>query len=267
MTESVTTSPMFGVVAPAAGWIPPLRFLLRRNRVLPLLRTMPPGRLVEIGCGAGALLVDFAAMGHECTGVETSGRALAVARVLCEAAGGGARVVEAPLDEWRGRLDAVCSFDVLEHIEDDREALATWVDWLRPGGVAVLSVPAHRSRWGAGDEWAGHFRRYDRADFERLLRGANLRIEHLECYGFPLANLTEWAGQRVYRRRLAQRAAGFSRQQATAGSGIEMRDADGLFRRVDTVPGRLALQACFLMQALFSRTDLGSGFLAVARKP
>src|SRR3546814_7757828 len=85
----------------------------------------------------------------------------------------------------------VCAFDVLEHIEDDRLAIQEWIRWLAPNGKMILSVPAHRSRWGAGDVWAGHYRRYDRNDVEQLLVSCGMEVEHLECYGFPLANATE----------------------------------------------------------------------------
>ena len=55
MSEPVY-SRMTGAVVPEMGWVPPFRYLLRRSRILSLLRTVPRGALLEIGCGAGALL-------------------------------------------------------------------------------------------------------------------------------------------------------------------------------------------------------------------
>jgi 2-polyprenyl-3-methyl-5-hydroxy-6-metoxy-1,4-benzoquinol methylase len=57
-------------------------------------------------------------------------------------------------------LDAVCAFEVLEHIDEDHAVLAAWLRFIRPGGQPVLSVPAFADRFGPMDTPAGHFRRY-----------------------------------------------------------------------------------------------------------
>ena len=51
VTMSYSTSPLFGPVVPEIGWAPPLRYLLRRNRVLKLLAPLPMGTLLEVGRG------------------------------------------------------------------------------------------------------------------------------------------------------------------------------------------------------------------------
>ena len=48
--------PVYGISFPERGWVPAPRYLLRRDRVLRLLARLPVGRLLEIGCGSGALL-------------------------------------------------------------------------------------------------------------------------------------------------------------------------------------------------------------------
>lgn len=259
-------SPLFGLVAPSLGWAPPLRYLLRRQRVMKLLGPIAPCRILEVGCGAGALLDEFALMGHDSTGLETSPRAVALARAIAGTTGGRQALATEPVPGWEGAFDLVCAFDVLEHVADDSAALGLWLGWLRPGGHVCLSVPAHRSRWGAGDEWAGHHRRYDRRDLVDLLASHQLEIQHLECYGFPLANLTEWLGSRTYRRLMQERRRAVTSAEASAESGVERTDYLRLFRRMDTLAGRLALRANFGLQALAARTDLGSGYLVLARR-
>lgn len=61
----------------------------------------------------------------------------------------------------------VCAFEVLEHIEDDKEALAERVTDVRPGGQLVLSVPAFQERFEPMDRHAGHFRRYSPEELTR----------------------------------------------------------------------------------------------------
>ena len=71
-------------------------------------------------------------------------------------------------------FDVLCSFEVLEHIEDDLGELQRWVTHLKPGGMVIVSVPAHRHRFAAADEGVGHFRRYDPVDLVDLLESAGL---------------------------------------------------------------------------------------------
>lgn len=257
---------LFGLVAPDLGWAPPLRYLLRRARIVRLLNQLPPGDLIEAGCGAGALLDDFSASGFRTIGFETSPTALKMARLLAIRSGRMQMIADSADPAWEGSKDIVCAFDVLEHIEDDVAAIDQWMHWLRPDGWLMISVPAHRRRWSSGDEWAGHWRRYDRSDLVALLQSRGLSIVHLECYGFPLANLTEWYGAKTYRRLLAERGGGISKREASANSGVERADASRLFRLVNTLPGRFALRTCLWLQAVAARTDWGSGYLVLARR-
>lgn len=264
--KAATSSDLFGVVAPSCGWAPPLRYLLRRKRVLRLLRPSLPCSLIEVGCGAGALLHELGAGSDDVIGLETSVPALTIARSIATAMGGSQKLVEVSDPVWKGSKDLVCAFDVLEHIEDDHAALRTWMDWLKPTGRLCISVPAHRHRWGAGDEWAGHWRRYDRSDLVELLKAHGLVIEHLECYGFPLANLTEAIGARTYRRLMKERGSATSIERATESSGIERSDYLRLFRWIDSPLGRFALRAALGMQTLTRRFNWGSGYLVLARR-
>lgn len=265
--STVVVSPLLGVVAPTLGWAPPLRFLLRRARVLSMVSRLPPGKLVEVGCGAGSLLHELARANWEAVGIETSERARCIAESIASTGEGKQTIVDRPDPAWNGDRDLVCAFDVLEHIENDDMALLEWSKWLRPGGYLCISVPAHRKRWSAGDEWAGHWRRYDRRDIEVLIGSNGLVLEHMECYGFPLGNITEWYGDRFYRRALKERGPGTSKEYATQGSGVNRDYYLNRFNRIDSFAGRAAIRLANALQALAVRTDWGSGYLFLARKP
>lgn len=256
--------PFFGVVAPDLGWVPPVRYLLRRDRILALLSSRPPGRLIEVGCGAGTLMADMVRMGHSCLGLETSAAALELADALRRSLPGQGEVVRTP-GNWTGAFDLVAAFDVLEHIENDAAALAQWRDWLAPGGRLLLAVPAHQARWGPGDVWAGHYRRYEAEDLRSLLEAQGFHVEHFESYGFPLANLTEWLGRGTYQRMLDKGETEMDRPSSTARSGIDRKAWMRPFSLMDSWPGRTALRLAFAVQRWFTRTDLGSGYLVSAR--
>jgi SAM-dependent methyltransferase len=258
-------SKLLGVSAPEVGWTPPIRYLLRRARILELIKKVPQGALLEVGCGAGALLCDFNRLGFRTIGLETSESALVMAREIAILDQSKHIIREKTDETWTGKFDIVCAFDVLEHIEHDGAALEKWKEWLVPGGTLLLSVPAHPKRWGAGDIWAGHWRRYDRLTLVQLLESRALSLTHLECYGFPVANLTEWAGEFSYRRMINARGT-LSKQAATDRSGIDRRSYSHLAKLIASLPGRLGLRMAMAAQSAMRNTEWGSGYLIAARK-
>jgi len=258
-------NPFFGVVAPALRWVPSLRYLLRRKRILEVAARFPKGRLLEIGCGSGALLVDFERLGYDATGLETSVQAIDLARIMTQAGGAPIAICDSFSGFEPASFDLVCSFDVLEHIENDEEALCSWKKYIKEGGRLLISVPAHSSRWNSGDIWAGHYRRYDLEPLSELLGRQGLVVEYAECYGFPLANLTELLGKRGYSRQLKQaRNSGADMAEASAASGVDRKRYLRLFKYMDSFPGRSVLRMAYWLQRVFRRTRLGSGYIVLA---
>jgi SAM-dependent methyltransferase len=158
------------------------------------------------------------------------------------------------------RFDLVCAFEVLEHIEDDAGALASWARRLRPGGWLLLSVPAHQSRYSAHDELAGHYRRYDREPMTRLLAAAGFAEIEIREYGMPLGYLLEAGRNVIGRRQLASASVSqASMEERTSASGrlIQPRSTlQGAATRWGTAPFRY-------VQRGFPRT--GTGLVVRAR--
>ena len=71
-------------------------------------------------------------------------------------------------------FDVVTQFDVLEHLDDDLAALEEARRVLTPGGLLLLSVPAHPILWSSNDEVAGHRRRYRRSQLARRIGESGL---------------------------------------------------------------------------------------------
>lgn len=255
--------PHFGVVIPEKGWVPSPRYLLRRARILEHMRQWPKGRVLELGCGAGALVYELSQDGFECVAVEHSSAAAALATDINE----GHAEIRTEAAEWDATFDYLLAFEVLEHIEDDIGALNRWRQWLRPGGLMVLSVPAHPKRWNATDEWAGHVRRYEREQLRDLLERAGMEVEGIECYGFPLANLLERVRAAQCARQLSREASDQADREArTAASGVDRKTETRLFPLYAGPIGTGMIRLFCATQELFLRTDLGNGLLAVARR-
>lgn len=77
------------------------------------------------------------------------------------------------------RIDTAIATNVVEHIEDDLNTVATMRSLLVPGGRAIILVPALQSIYGELDRELGHYRRYSRARLRLLLERAGLHLEEL----------------------------------------------------------------------------------------
>jgi SAM-dependent methyltransferase len=260
--------PLLGPAFPDAGWVPAPRYLMRRARILELARGLVPGRLLEIGPGAATLLMEFAQRGFRCEALELSAEARRMAGDLIAQSRLPIAVHAAPASDWSGRFDTLFAFDVLEHIEDDKAALAQWHSWLRPGGTLLLSVPARMKLWTAGDEWAGHFRRYERDELKQRLADAGFALERFECYGFPLTNVTEKVSARSYRRTMRRQedSQTETRRINNDRSGIDRRPVMRLYPLMNSVPGRIGLRIFAAVQAACLDRDWGSGYVLRASR-
>lgn len=81
---------------------------------------------------------------------------------------------------------AVGMFDVIEHIETDRQFLENAVHpLLVPGGRLYLTVPCHSWLWSRADVDAGHFRRHTLSSLEDLMSGL-FQIDYATYFFRPL---------------------------------------------------------------------------------
>ena len=105
-------------------------------------------------------------------------------------------------DQFRARaFDTALCVNVLEHIEDDFEALQHMWQVLQPGGRLLLLVPAGRYLYGTLDEALGHYRRYELHELSDVVQRAGfqlLQARYLNLAGIP----GWWLNSRVLKRTL-----------------------------------------------------------------
>ena len=65
--------------------------------------------------------------------------------------------------------DFLVAMDVLEHLENPREALMEWRRVLKPNGKLLITVPAHKFMWSTHDVNNHHFRRYSKKEIAKDL--------------------------------------------------------------------------------------------------
>jgi SAM-dependent methyltransferase len=181
-------------------------FQARNALILWALDSHTPGAasLLEVGCGTGFVLQ---AIGRARPGMRLMGSELFTDGLRHAAR----RVPDAELMQMDARqipfedeFDALGAFDVLEHIDDDRGALAACRRALRPGGALFLTVPQHPRLWSSADDYAHHLRRYTRGELVAKLASAGLepvRVTSFVTLLLPLmvvSRLTERRARATY---------------------------------------------------------------------
>jgi len=78
-----------------------------------------------------------------------------------------------------GTLDYVTALDVLEHVPDAAAVVRGFHRLLKPGGLAVITVPASRALWSDWDEALHHYRRYSRRQLRALFPAGEWELVHV----------------------------------------------------------------------------------------
>jgi len=92
-------------------------------------------------------------------------------------------------DSVPGAFDCVVACEVMEHVEDDAGFLQKIHECLKPGGQAIISVPAKARYWSVHDELVGHLRRYEKAELSEKAEQAGFSNVQVISYGYPWINL------------------------------------------------------------------------------
>ncbi len=147
--------------------------------------------VLDAGCGTGGLIRRLQPRRPlwRWAGVDLSPLALALARDRCPKSVELYEASVTALPLANDEFDAVVSGDVLYHVEDDAAALREFFRVLRPGGFAVLNLPAYRWLWSYHDVAVHSQRRYGRAELLAKLATAGfqpLRTTFWNTLPFPL---------------------------------------------------------------------------------
>lgn len=143
--------------------------------------TPAPCSILEIGCGGGLLSSTLAQEGWEVLVGDLQPQAINYARRASKVRG----VRFDANDPWPlgdHRFGALLMLDVLEHLQDDSAVLGEIKRVLQPGGVAIITVPAHAFLFSKWDELLGHKRRHGRRRFRTIVESAGLDILRLSFW-------------------------------------------------------------------------------------
>lgn len=98
-----------------------------------------------------------------------------------------------------GSFDLALATDVLEHLDDDNLAAREMFRVLKPGGLALITVPAFPCLWGLQDEVSHHFRRYRMGGLLGCLNRAGFTVEKKFHFNYLLFGPI-WLARQIIRR-------------------------------------------------------------------
>lgn len=99
------------------------------------------------------------------------------------------RTLHGYLEEFVGTvtgMDSIVAVNVLEHTPDDVSFLRAAHQVLRPGGAALVFVPAVQAVYGSLDTEFEHYRRYSKSSLRRSFAAAgfhDVRLRHVNSLG------------------------------------------------------------------------------------
>jgi len=132
----------------------------------------PQARILDAGCGSGRNMVELARHGTV-TGIELSQTSVCLARARESGEVIEGSVLEMPFAD--ASFDLAVSLDVIEHLEDDLEALRELRRTVAPGGALLVTVPAYQWLWSGHDVINHHHRRYTRRSLQSVAERAGWR--------------------------------------------------------------------------------------------
>jgi 2-polyprenyl-3-methyl-5-hydroxy-6-metoxy-1,4-benzoquinol methylase len=155
-----------------------LRVAERRVKMIEHATGLHRGRLLDVGCGTGEVLLTARDRGWSAQGVEPERTAAEMAR------GRGLDVVTAMLEDSElpeAEFDVVTAFHVLEHLPNSRAFLRSLARWARPGGFVAIEVPNFKSvqRRRLREHWTGlrpheHIAHFEPETLARTMAGVGL---------------------------------------------------------------------------------------------
>lgn len=169
----------------SGSWWVDSRNRLFKSLVSKNLRKNETTEFLEIGCGVGDFITHLTSEKKlEITGSEIYIKGLKYAKRKLP------NINFVQLDIAQGRIDKnydlIVSFDVLEHIEHDLDAIANLKSMLKEEGKLILSVPQHQFMWSSIDYIVKHKRRYSRKDLIQKLNQNGLEVEYCTSFVFTL---------------------------------------------------------------------------------
>ncbi|MBI4646081.1 MAG: class I SAM-dependent methyltransferase [Bacteroidia bacterium] len=157
------------------------------------------GNILEIGCGIGNISNYFISNGYK---IAVSDISENYCRILKEKYSGCSNLLEVicmdivhksikqKYQKYLQKFDTVFLLNILEHVEDDKYAVANCRHLLKDNGILIILVPAYNFLYNRFDYGLGHYRRYSKKMLNDILRQNGIAV--INSFYFNAAGMAGW---------------------------------------------------------------------------
>lgn len=237
------------------------KLFLRQNCIIDCTKHWKPGTFLEIGAGTGLMTQMFLSRGFSGYCYDLSPESRAILKNRLNEFTAQVEILTNLTIATNKNFNYLFAFEVLEHIEDDLNALQYWSQFIQSNGKIIVSVPAHNNKFSKVDELVGHVRRYERDDLFNLLSKAGYQNIKIINYGYPLTEFSRYISTRLLKNDnsaqlipIAERNLRSSYSRPTVISNYLSKIPENIFAPFKYI------------QRLFYKFDFGDGLVAVAEK-
>lgn len=86
--------------------------------------------------------------------------------------------------EYFETFDTIYALNIIEHVEDDYQAIANIKKLLKPNGSIIILLPAYQNLYNTFDKELEHYRRYNRKTLNTLISSNKLKVIHSQYFNF-----------------------------------------------------------------------------------
>jgi len=117
------------------------KLLGRKEIILPHLK----GKILDIGCGEGELLIKATLLGHDITGLDRSAKELTIAHETAKLSGVEIKTNGGDIENMEygaETFDVVIMGEIIEHVFDPVADIEKVLEIVKPGGKLIITTPS-----------------------------------------------------------------------------------------------------------------------------
>lgn len=168
----------------------------------------PNIKVLDVGCGTCGLTLELMCRGFDVVGLDNSEEMLLLGKKLLLKNGFKAdNLVHSSLKRFaalnKGRYEQIVCLDVIEHIENDKDAVDCLINLMKKDGILVLSVPSLPWLYGPKDKAVGHYRRYSLKQLKSLFNENKIELlgsRFWNLIGVPITLISV----KIFRKRVSE---------------------------------------------------------------
>lgn len=230
----------------------------RNSLIIKAVKQFSTGNnILDYGCGSGILMQRLDKLNFFTTGVDPS--KLNIDHIKKKIFNKKPKLIVGTHKELNNSttFDVITCGEVLEHIKDDESVIKKFSTVLKQGGICIISVPAHQSKFSNIDSFAGHYRRYELDQLKNKFVKHKFKVISAYYWGFPIGNLWDYliTGS-IFKHKIKQKK--INTEKKTFMSTFLMLGKHQAVKRI--------LEYIFYFDMIFNWTKLGNGIIFIAKK-